>query len=99
ISIKASTVNGNTLRIAAAKNKEFYKISFIDNGIGFDPKYKKQIFELFQRLHTKDQYPGTGLGLAICKKIAENHGGFITADSQEGKGAVFNVFLQKHLAH
>jgi PAS domain S-box-containing protein len=96
ISIRAATVNGNTLRISAAKNKEFYKICFIDNGIGFDPKYKKQIFELFQRLHTKDQYPGTGLGLAICKKIAENHGGFITAESKEGKGAIFTVYLQKH---
>ena len=64
-----------------------------DNGIGFDEKYRDRIFDVFQRLHGRDEYEGTGVGLAICRKIVERHRGTITTHSQEGEGATFVVEL------
>ena len=71
----------------------YYEISFEDNGIGFEQQYDKVIFSLFQRLHSKQDYAGTGIGLALCKRRVENHHGAITASSESGKGAKFNVYL------
>jgi signal transduction histidine kinase len=68
-------------------------IAVEDNGIGFDEKYLDRIFTVFQRLHGRDAYEGTGIGLAVCRKIAERHGGSITARSQPGHGATFLVTL------
>jgi len=70
-----------------------YQIIVEDNGIGFDEKYLDRIFNVFQRLHTRTEYEGTGMGLAICRKIAERHGGSITAESTPGRGAKFMVML------
>jgi two-component system sensor kinase FixL len=69
------------------------QITVQDNGIGFEEKYLDRIFEVFQRLHGRQEYEGTGMGLAICRKIAERHGGTITARSQPGTGATFIVTL------
>ena len=73
--------------------KRYYKISVQDNGIGFDQRNADQIFDIFQRLHAKGQYEGTGIGLAMCKKIAQNHHGDVVAESIQGQGATFHVFL------
>jgi two-component system sensor histidine kinase/response regulator len=64
-----------------------------DNGIGFDEKDLDRIFQPFQRLHTRDEYPGSGIGLAVCRKIVQRHGGEITARSRPGAGAAFHVSL------
>ncbi|WP_246126020.1 ATP-binding protein [Bizionia myxarmorum] len=75
------------------KSKFYYKITCTDNGIGFDSKYSDKIFEVFQRLHQKTEYSGTGIGLAICRKIVENHNGYIYATGKLGAGAQFVIFL------
>ena len=72
---------------------EYHKITVEDNGIGFDQEYAKKIFILFNRLHNKNEYKGTGIGLAICKKIVENHKGFIFAKGVINKGSIFSIYL------
>lgn len=71
----------------------YFQIVFKDNGIGFEPRFAEQIFSLFQRLHRKDEYEGSGIGLALCKKILDNHKGFIHAESNAGDGATFYIYF------
>ena len=86
-------VDTDILDLLPQPNQKYYHIIFSDNGVGFESEYKTKIFEVFQRLHTRSEYPGTGIGLAICKKIVENHNGLITAYGEVGKGATFHVYL------
>jgi len=77
----------------AMPGEEICQIRVSDNGIGFDERYLDRIFHVFQRLHSRSDYEGTGIGLAVCRKIADRHGGAISAKSAEGEGATFIVTL------
>lgn len=94
ITISSKLVDSNKVKNRDLKmNEPYCQITFSDNGIGFDSKYNKRIFEVFQRLHEKNKFEGTGIGLAIVKKIVHNHKGEITSKGQLGKGAIFNLYL------
>ena len=73
--------------------QNYFHLAITDNGIGFEPIYNEKIFELFQRLHGRQEYKGTGIGLAIVKRIVENHNGIITAHGEVDKGAKFDIFI------
>lgn len=83
--------------VAASLNPQPYKryalLTVADNGIGFDEQYLDRIFTIFQRLHGRSHYTGTGMGLAICRKVADIHGGMITATSADGQGATFSLYM------
>ncbi len=94
IIITSRNVKGNTIEYPTLlADKEYCHITIADNGIGFDPKYKDHIFEIFKRLHDKDKVSGTGIGLTIVKKIVENHNGAITATGELNKGATFDIYI------
>ncbi len=88
--MKANTSLDET---SLSPDESYRHISVSDNGIGFEPQFKNQIFDLFQRLHDKDKYVGTGIGLAIVKKIVENHHGAITATGHLDHGSTFDIYI------
>lgn len=90
---RAPVVRVTSQMTEASEDGVFWQISVADNGIGFDQRYENRIFDLFQRLHGRNEYEGTGIGLAICKKIAQNHHGYIVAEGTPGVGSVFHVFI------
>lgn len=95
VHIKAGTMTNDEISkfISPGKSKNYYKIIVSDNGIGFDEKYRLEIFKVFKRLHNYKEFEGTGVGLSICKKIVESHGGFITAESKKDEGSSFIIGL------
>lgn len=88
-----STMQGNSAVQKFLSDETYCHISISDNGIGFEPEYNERIFEVFQRLHGKEEYKGTGIGLAIVKRIIENHNGIITATGALNVGARFDIYL------
>lgn len=96
IEIKASKATDDFLSkhiVNYSSDNEYYTISVTDNGIGIEKQYVKQIFEVFKRLHGRDEYSGSGIGLAICRRIAINHGGTIFTESEVGEGTTFFIIL------
>ena len=96
ITIGGSVVDGKDVSEKFYKESDkYYKLSVSDNGLGFEQTYSEKIFKLFQRIHSSDK-PGTGIGLTICKKIVDNHNGFIKASSEVNRGTTFEIYLPLH---
>lgn len=87
--LKFRSAEPPAIHIGITRTTDAWEFAVRDNGIGIDPQYAKHIFAIFQRLHTRAEFPGTGIGLALCKKVIEHHGGRIWVESELGRGATF----------
>jgi PAS domain S-box-containing protein len=94
IRIKCEIASGLVFNnVELQPQKQYCHITVSDNGIGFEPQYSEKIFELFKRLHGRNEYKGTGIGLAIVKKIIDNHNGIIVANGKLNEGATFDIYI------
>ena len=94
ITIRDEEINADDYSFFKEKTqKKYHRISITDNGLGFEQQYAEDIFLLFYRLHPKSELTGSGIGLSICKKIVENHKGYISVEGKPGIGATFSFFL------
>jgi PAS domain S-box-containing protein len=93
VNITAEIIAAGELEGFETVAEHYAKLSFTDNGVGFDMKYAQKIFHVFQRLNQKPEVEGTGIGLAVCKKIMENHDGFIEAESRVGGGTMVHCYF------
>lgn len=97
LSIKYRPISGDSITdFTAYASVTYYQLEIKDNGIGFDNENDKEIFMIFNRLHSRNEYSGTGIGLAICKKIIDNHKGFIKAKGVINEGATFTIILPEN---
>lgn len=96
--IKFRAQEAPRVTIKVEDREDDWLVSVADNGIGVDGRFAERIFDMFQRLHTTDEYVGTGIGLALCKRIAERHEGRIWVRSEPGRGSTFFVTISKHLS-
>jgi PAS domain S-box-containing protein len=94
-SIKFQGENVPHIHVSAQEKGREWVFAVRDNGIGIEKQYADRVFVIFQRLHTRQEYPGTGIGLAVCKRIVERHGGRIWFESEPGKGSTFFFTLTK----
>jgi light-regulated signal transduction histidine kinase (bacteriophytochrome) len=93
VHLSANSLTADELPQPSTGHGNWVALMVADKGIGFDESHGQRIFELFHRLHGRSQYAGTGIGLSVVKKVAENHGGFVTAHGKPGEGATFTVYL------
>ncbi|MYA60837.1 MAG: GAF domain-containing protein [Chloroflexi bacterium] len=92
--VKFNTSGRPRVAVTATRAGALWEFAVADNGIGIDPAHFDRIFQVFQRLHTRDVYEGTGIGLSVCRKIVERHGGTIQPESAKGQGTTFRFTLR-----